>query len=139
MIVPQQTSVGKVEASILGSRPLSPASRTRRRGDLFGAISEPKHRGAALRVAGAIEDSGDPLVESIVREQRGVLVLYPLAEEEPPRLSSGGAIDPGAVVMAFSLVAPTSPNARQRSLVRLRAIDSSKSNFAVIDREEGGA
>ncbi|MFG2592885.1 Z1 domain-containing protein [Streptomyces sp. NPDC048438] len=136
IVVPQQTSVRAVEATILGSRPLSLASRTRRRGDLFGAISEPKHRGVALRVAGALKDSQDPLVESLARDRRGVLVLYPLVESEP-RLSSGGAIDPGDVVMAFSLVAPKSPGGGRRSLVRFRAIDSSRSNLAVIDREEG--
>lgn len=138
VIVPQQTSAARVEASILGSRPLSLASRTRRRGDIFGAISEPKHRGVALRVAGALKASQDPLVESLARDRRGVLVLYPLVEGEP-RLSSSGSIDPGDVVMAFSLVAPTSPDGGQRSLVRFRAIDSSRRDFAVIDQEEVGA
>ncbi|CAM5545218.1 Z1 domain-containing protein [Streptomyces atroolivaceus] len=138
VIVPQQTSKRSIEASILASRPLTLAGRTRRRGDFFGAISEPKHRGVALRVAGALQDSQDPLVESLARPRRGVLVLYPLVEEEP-RLSSDGAVDPGKVVMAFSLVAPTSPDGERRSLVRFRAIDSSRSNFAVIDREEDSA
>ncbi|MFH9618190.1 Z1 domain-containing protein [Streptomyces pratensis] len=138
VIVPQQTSAARVEASILGSRPLSLANRTRRRGDLFGAISEPKHRGVVLRVAGALKDSQDPLVESLARDRRGVLVLYPLVENEP-RLSSSGSIDPGDVVMAFSLVAPTSPDGGRRSLVRFRAIDSSRRDFAVIDHEEVGA
>lgn len=138
VIAPHQTSVRKVVAGILGSRPLSLARRTRRRGDLFGAISEPKHRGTALRVAGALKDSGDPLVESLVRERRGVLVLYPLVEGEP-RLTADGTIDPGHVVMAFSLVAPASHNAGQGNLVRFRAIDSSRSDFAVIDRAGAGA
>ncbi|TXS43880.1 Z1 domain-containing protein [Streptomyces sp. OR43] len=138
VIAPQQTSNRRTEASILGSRPLSLASRTRRRGDLFGAISEPKHRAAALRVAGALGDSGDPVVESLVRERRGVVVLYPLVEEEP-RLSAGGAIDPGDVVMAFSLVAPASPHTGQENMVRFRVVDSSKGDFAVIDRDEDGA
>ncbi|MER5675483.1 Z1 domain-containing protein [[Kitasatospora] papulosa] len=138
VIVPQQTSTARIEASILGSRPLSLASRTRRRGDLFGAISEPKHRGVALRVAGALKDSQDPLVESLARDRRGVLILYPLVESEP-RLSSGGAIDPATVVMAFCLVAPASTDSGRRSLVRFRAFDSSRGNSAVIDREEVGA
>ncbi|WP_406096630.1 Z1 domain-containing protein [Streptomyces sp. NBC_01013] len=138
VIVPQQTSDRGDEASILGSRPLSLARRTRRRGDLFGAISEPKHRGAALRVAGALSDSGDPSVESLVRESRGVLVLYPVIEDEP-RLSSGGAIDPGNVVMAFSLVAPAARNTGQQSLVRFRAIDSNRRDSAIIDRGRVGS
>ncbi|WP_406505175.1 Z1 domain-containing protein [Streptomyces sp. NBC_01602] len=138
VIVPQQTSARRTEARIFGSRPLSLAHRTRRRGDLFGAISEPKHRGAALRVAGALKDSGDPLVESLVRERRGVLVLYPVVEDAPP-LSSDGAIDPRHLVMAFSLVAPKSSTSRQKSLVRFRTIDSMKSDFAIIDRESNGS
>lgn len=135
VIVPQQTSVRRVEASILGSRPLSLARRTRRRGDLFGAISEPKHRGVALRVAGAIDDSENLFVESLVRDRRGVLVLYPVIERGP-RLTSDGAIDPADLVMAFSLVAPASQNSGRQPLVRFRAIDSSRSNAAVIDREQ---
>lgn len=138
VIVPQQTSARRTEASILGSRPLSLAHRTRRRGDLFGAISEPQHRGVALRVAGALKDSEDPFVESLVRERRGVLVLYPVVENEP-RLSSAGAIDPGEVVLAFSLVAPAARHGNQGSLVRFRTIDSGRTDFAIIDREEGGA
>ncbi|MFS0695838.1 Z1 domain-containing protein [Streptomyces nitrosporeus] len=135
VIVPRQTSARRVEASILGSRPLSLASRTRRRGDLFGAISEPKHRGAALRVAGALGDTKDASIESLVRKRRGALVLYPLVEKEP-LISPAGAVDPGDVVMAFCLVAPVSPGSGGRSLVRFRAVDSSRGDSAVIDRAE---
>ncbi|MGW2087472.1 Z1 domain-containing protein [Streptomyces sp. NPDC001880] len=138
VIAPQQTSARRTEATILGSRPLSLAHRVRRRGDLFGAISEPKHRGVALRVAGALKDSGDPLVESLVRDRRGVLVLYPVVEAEP-RLSADGAIDPRHLVMAFSLVAPKSSTGLETSLVRFRTIDSGRSDFAIIDRETGEA
>ncbi|WP_326742167.1 Z1 domain-containing protein [Streptomyces sp. NBC_01768] len=138
VIAPQQTSTSRVEATILGSRPCSLAHRTRRRGDLFGAISEPKHRGVALRVAGALKDSGDPLVESLVRERRGVLVLYPVVESEP-RPASDGSIDPRHLVMAFSLVAPKSSADSGTSLVRFRTVDSSRRDFAIIDRENGEA
>ncbi|WP_406160610.1 Z1 domain-containing protein [Streptomyces sp. NBC_01005] len=138
VIAPQQTSTRRVEATILGSRPLSLAHRTRRRGDLFGAISEPKHRGVALRVAGALKDSGDPLVESLVRERRGVLVLYPVVESEP-RPASDGSIDPRHLVMAFSLVAPKSSADSGTSLVRFRTIDSGRRDFAIIDRTTDGA
>ncbi|WP_405712991.1 MULTISPECIES: Z1 domain-containing protein [unclassified Streptomyces] len=138
VIVPQQTSARRTEATILGSRPLSLAHRTRRRGDLFGAISEPKHRGVALRVAGAIEDSGDPLVESLVRERRGVLVLYPVVESES-RPAADGSIDPRHLVMAFSLVAPKSSAGSGTGLVRFRTIDSGRRDFAIIDRTADGA
>ncbi|MER5614298.1 Z1 domain-containing protein [Streptomyces sp. NPDC002215] len=138
VIAPQQTSARRVEATILGSRPLSLAHRTRRRGDLFGAISEPKHREVALRVAGAVEDSGDPFVESLVREHRGALVLYPVVESEP-RPAADGSIDPRHLVMAFSLVAPKSSADSGRSLVRFRTIDSGRRDFAITDRATDGA
>ncbi|MFJ6851431.1 hypothetical protein ACIQM3_12965 [Streptomyces sp. NPDC091271] len=73
-----------------------------------------------------------------MRERRAALVLYPTVENEP-RLSSRGMIDPGDVVLAFCLVAPTSPKGGQRSLVRFRAVDSSRSNIAVVDRVQGEA
>ncbi|WP_327259233.1 MULTISPECIES: hypothetical protein [unclassified Streptomyces] len=138
VIAPQQTSGRRTEATVLGSGPLSLAHRTRRRGDLFGAISEPKYRRVALRVAGALKDSGNPLVESLVRERRGVLVLYPVVEAEP-RLSASGTIDPGHLVMAFSLVAPESSTGSGQSLVRFRTIDSGRRDFAIIDRGTGVA
>ncbi|MFC8535416.1 Z1 domain-containing protein [Streptomyces sp. NPDC057249] len=133
VIAPRQTSGRRTEATVLGYGPLSLARRARRRGDLFGAISEPKHRGVALRIAGALRDSGDPLVESLVRERRGVVVLYPMVETEP-RLGADGTIDAGDVVMAFCLVAPAAASAGQRNLVRFRTVDSSKGDSAVIDR-----
>ncbi|MFD7491456.1 Z1 domain-containing protein [Streptomyces sp. NPDC059832] len=138
VIAPQQTSARRTEATILGSRPLSLVHRARRRGNLFGAISEPKHRGVALRVAGARENSGDPLVESLVRERRGVLVLYPVVESEP-RPAADGSIDPRHLVMAFSLVAPKSSADSGTSLVRFRTIDSGSKDFAIIDRPDDGA
>ncbi|WP_265544238.1 hypothetical protein [Streptomyces drozdowiczii] len=38
--------------------------------------------------------------------------------------------------MAFCLVAPASASAGQRHLVRFRTVDSSKGDFAVVDRGE---
>ncbi|MFI6061665.1 Z1 domain-containing protein [Streptomyces sp. NPDC051286] len=138
VVVPQQTSDRGAAATVLGSRPLTLAHRSRRRGDLFGAISEPKHRGVALRVAGALNDSGDPSVEKLVRERRGVLVLYPVVEDEP-RLSDDGAIDPRHLVMAFSLVAPKASTGGERSLLRFRTIDSGRRDSAIVDRQSSGA
>ncbi|MEV8454446.1 Z1 domain-containing protein [Streptomyces sp. NPDC052095] len=138
VIVPQQTSARRVEGTVLGSRPLSLALRYRRRGDLFGAISEPKHRGVALRVAGAAEDSGDPLVESLVRERRGALVLYPVIEDRS-QLHANGSVDPQHLVMAFCLVAPRSSADSGTGLVRFRTVDSGKKDSVTIDRPRDGA
>lgn len=142
VIAPQQTSSRRVAATVLGSRSLSLAHRVRRRGDLFGAISEPKHRGAALRIARARDTekgTGNEIVESLVRERRGVLVLYPVVEDRAPRISTAGAIDPEHLVMAFSLVAPRSSTGPRKSLVRFRTVDSTRRDSAIIERGAGGA
>ncbi|MER5468832.1 Z1 domain-containing protein [Streptomyces sp. NPDC002685] len=135
VITPLQTSARRVEAPILGHGPFTPARRTRRRGSLFGALSEPKHRAAALRVAGAVEAAGNTAVEQHVRPRRGALLLYPVVESEP-RLGSDGALEPGDLVMAFSFVAPKSSVGPELPLVRFRAIDSSRQDAIVIDRDD---
>ncbi|MEU0430970.1 Z1 domain-containing protein [Streptomyces sp. NPDC006290] len=135
VITPLQTSARRIEARVLGHGPFTPARRTRRRGSLFGALSEPKHRAAALRVAGAVETAGNTAVEGLVRPRRGALLLYPVVESEP-RLGSDGTVDPGDLVMAFSFVAPKSSVGSERPLIRFRAVDSSRQDAIVIDRDD---
>ncbi|MFI8882912.1 hypothetical protein [Streptomyces sp. NPDC053813] len=89
-------------------------------------------------MAGALENSGDPLVESLVRERRGALVLYPVVESEP-RPATDGSIDPRHLLMAFSLVAPKSSADSGRNSVRFRTRDSGRRDFAIIDRPGDGS
>ncbi|PBC63550.1 endonuclease [Streptomyces sp. Tue6028] len=135
VITPLQTSTKRVEARLMGHGPFALARRTRRRGSLFGALSEPKHRAAALRIAGAVETAGNVSVEQLVRPRRGALLLYPVVESEP-RLASDGTVEPGDVVMAFSFVAPESSAGTGRPLVRFRTIDSGRQDAVVIDRDD---
>ncbi|MGW1001584.1 Z1 domain-containing protein [Streptomyces sp. NPDC002520] len=135
VITPLQTSVKRVEARILGHGPFTLARRTRRRGSLFGALSEPKHRAAPLRIAGAVATAGNTSVEHLVGPRRGALLLYPVVESEP-RLASDGTMDPGDVVMAFSFVAPESSVGTDRPLVRFRTIDSGRQDAIVVDRDD---
>ncbi|MGW3582218.1 Z1 domain-containing protein [Streptomyces rubiginosohelvolus] len=142
VVLPRQTSSRRVEASVLGSAPVSLAHRSRRRGDLFGAIGEPQHREAALRIArasGAAIRSGDEPLKSLAGDRRGVVVLYPVVEEKPPAVSTTGAIAPEHLVMAFGLVAPGSSSAPKRNLVRFRTIDSTRGDFAIIERGADGS
>ncbi|MGD1217519.1 Z1 domain-containing protein [Streptomyces krungchingensis] len=135
VITPLQTSARRAEARILGHGPFTPARRTRRRGSLFGALSEPKHRAAALRIAGAVGTAGNVPVEQLVRPRRGALLLYPVVESEP-RIASDGTMHPGDVVMTFSFVAPKSSVPSGRPLVRFRTIDSGRQDAVVIDRDD---
>ncbi|WP_073216075.1 Z1 domain-containing protein [Streptomyces sp. NBRC 110465] len=142
VVLPRQTSSRRVEASVLGSAPLSLAHRSRRRGDLFGAIGEPKHREAALRIARARDAavrSGDETLESLARDRRGVVVLYPVVEEKSPAVSPTGAIAPEHLVMAFGLVAPGSSNAPKKNLVRFRTVDSTRGDSVIIERGTDGS
>ncbi|MET7284338.1 Z1 domain-containing protein [Streptomyces sp. NPDC005573] len=135
VITPLQTSAKRVEARILGHGPFALARRGRRRGSLFGALSEPKHRAAALRVAGALEMVGNTPVEQLARPRRGALLLYPVIESDP-RLAPDGTVEPGDLVMAFSFVAPESSVGTGRPLVRFRTIDSGRQDSIVIDRDD---
>ncbi|MDR3079986.1 MAG: Z1 domain-containing protein [Streptomyces sp.] len=134
VVAPVQTSARRREARILGRGPFSLARRNRRRGALFGAIREPRHVAAVMRLAGASYLTGNATVEENVRPRRGALVLYPVVESEP-RLAPDGSIDPRELVMAFAFVAPTSTATRGRPLVRFRAVDSGRSDAAIIDRD----
>lgn len=135
VIAPSQTSARRNEARILGHGPFSLARRQRRRGPLFGAIRDPKHVAAAKRLAGAAGPTGNATVERHVRPRRGALVLYPVVESDP-RLLPDGSIDPRDLVMAFAFVAPPSTARGDRPLVRFRAIDSTRSDQAIIDRDD---
>jgi hypothetical protein len=102
-------------------------ARKRRRGPLFGAIGDPKHRPAALRIAGAIPTAGNAATESLKAPRRGVVLLYPVVEEDN-RLAVEGAdsIDPSKLVIAFAFVAPAAARSSDGRVVRFETIDSSK-------------
>lgn len=73
----------------LGER--SVFARERRRDPLFGAISDPKHRSAPLLIAGTKtklaktkQNYSDPLAESLLKKNRGAMLLYPIATKAAP-------------------------------------------------------
>ncbi len=135
VVTPMQTSARGNEARVLGHGPFSLAHRTRRRSNVFGAIRDPKHVAASMRLAGVPEPPGNATVERYVRPRRGALVLYPVVESEP-RVLSDGSVDPRDLVMAFTFVAPGSSVGPRRPLVRFRTIDSSRQDAVVIDRAD---
>jgi len=120
----------------LGERSLFRRSRTR--GPLFQNISDPKHRHAVLRIAGATPDHGDPVVEGLRRDRRGALLVYPLVEDilNPPR--SAEEISAGKVVVAFVLVAPQGARLSSGRLVQFKARNSA-ANTPIIDARGASA
>ncbi|MCD2133343.1 Z1 domain-containing protein [Rhodococcus qingshengii] len=89
------------------SRSYSYFSRDRRREPLFGAISDPKHRPGPIKIAQnrLLRVPGDEHPRTSTRT--GVVVLYPIVERvNRPERGPISNVDPGKIVMAFSVVAP---------------------------------
>lgn len=119
LIAPQLQKNQKLDG--LGDR--SVFARERRRDPLFGAISDPKHRQAALRIAEAISSYGDPDVDSLAADKRGAVLLYPIATKDKP----------DQVITAFTLVPPAAAITGNGRIVQFKAKDS-KSNKPIVDR-----
>ncbi|MER5381432.1 Z1 domain-containing protein [Streptomyces sp. NPDC002688] len=136
VLAPQHASGNKKVALGATNRPFSWFSRERRRGLVFGAIRDPKHVAVAMRIAGALPSSNDPVTEQYVRERRGVVVIYPIVE--PPHraeLEASGRIDPGKLVMAFSFVAPATARSGDGRVVTFTTINSS--DAPIISKDAG--
>ncbi|QLE72745.1 endonuclease [Streptomyces rectiverticillatus] len=135
VVAPQHTA--RRQQIILGdsARSFSWFGVERRRDPLFGAISNPRHRAALLRIAGALPSCGDAVTEQYVTERRGVIALYPIVEKRnADAITPDGHIDPGKVVMAFAFVAPSAARGRSNQVVRFTTIDSSRENEAIISQ-----
>ncbi|MER7909024.1 Z1 domain-containing protein [Streptomyces sp. NPDC096068] len=125
ILAPQHSSGNRNFFPENSNRRFSWFGRQRRRGDAFGAISEPKHRAAPLRIAGALPPGGNPTTEEHVAERRGVITLYPLVQpEDRPTVETTGTLDPARLVMAFTFVAPASARSSDGKVVRFTTIDS---------------
>lgn len=134
LIAPQHAKGGSRLALGAAERRFAWFARERRRHPLFGAISEPKHRGAALRIAGALADSSDPTTERLVAPRRGAVIVYPVVESKHrSEIDAEGRIAPEKVVMTFSFVAPSTARRADGRVLRFTTIDSSKEGEAIID------
>lgn len=101
-------------------------NRERRRGPLFGALSDPKHRPAAARIAGARGSWGDEVVDFLSADRRGALIVYPV-------VSAGVTPTPQNVVVAFTLFAPRTAQPANGQVIQFRAKDRSSPNAPIID------
>lgn len=123
VVIAPQPRDGTRELEGLGPRGV--ASRQRRRGDLFGALSDPKHRPPAARIAGARPSWEDYLIDSLARDHRGALLVYPVVE---PSTASNAR----EVVVAFTLFAPLSAQSPNGQVVQFRARDSGSPRAAIV-------
>jgi Z1 domain-containing protein len=131
VIFPQHARSG-AWSTVLAQGPISVFRRERRRETLFGAISDPKHRSAAGRIAGVGDPLADPLTDRLHRERRGALLVYPMVEtsedEEVP-----DELQPSEVVMALVFVAPTSTGSPDKALVRFVVHDKTKAHEPIVE------
>ncbi|WP_052414092.1 Z1 domain-containing protein [Streptomyces glaucescens] len=134
IVAPQHTKRGQRLTLGHSERTFAWFGRDRRRGPLFGAISEPKHRAVPLRIAGALADSGDPATESLVVPRRGVIVVYPVIEaKHRTDIAEDGRMAPDKIVMAFSFVAPSAARGSDSRVLRFTTVDRSREGQPIID------
>ncbi|MGV9341553.1 Z1 domain-containing protein [Streptomyces sp. NPDC003688] len=134
VIAPQHAKRGR--RLVLGAENASFSwfGRERRRGPLFGALSEPKHRAVPHRIVGSLVDSGDAGTESLVAPRRGVVIVYPVVEpRHRDEATREGRLAPEKVTMVFSFVAPTTARRGDGRVVRFTTVDSAKEGQAIID------
>jgi hypothetical protein len=107
--------------------------RTRTRDPLFQAISDPKHRPPALRIARSKAGYGDPVIEQFVADRRGAILIYPVVEVELHPKVLDEELEPSAVVMAFTLVAPADSTQSGAKLVKFVARNKADQQAIVVD------
>lgn len=129
VMLPQHVSQGAL--SVVAGRTLSVFRRRRRRGPLFGGISDPKHRPASACIAGN-EEFDDSKAESLRRERRGSLLVYPVVEYPdskmvPPELAREESI------IALSFAAPLTTGSPDKTLVRFKVRNPSEEEEPIVD------
>ncbi|MBO4258041.1 Z1 domain-containing protein [Streptomyces griseorubiginosus] len=139
LVSPRLASNTRVEAGILGSVPLSLVRRKRQAGKTsFGRITSVEHRTAAQRL---IDNAAPPLAlhpdqNAGVGPTTGIILLYPVVDgdnhSDVRAAVRNGSADPSKIVMAFTLIPPTSAMSGDRRLVRFRAKDSRHRHDATI-------
>ncbi|NUT25690.1 MAG: Z1 domain-containing protein [Streptomyces sp.] len=139
LISPRLAASTRIEASVLGSRPLSLVRRSRQTGKTsFGRIASVEHRTAAQRLI----DQASPSPEASpsdgvrIRSTTGVMLLYTVVEgdshSDVQAAVRNGTADPSKIVMAFTLIPPASAVSADRRLVRFRAKNSRYADEATV-------
>ncbi|MFE9723769.1 Z1 domain-containing protein [Streptomyces sp. NPDC005794] len=132
VIAPQLSRSDRVEASILGSPPLSLVRRSRQAGKAaFSRIAGVEHRSAALHLINRTAATSLP-----VGPTTGVILLYPVVEGKSDAdihaAAPDGIAEPSAVTIAFTLVPPKSANNSSNRLLRFQAKDSQRATDSVV-------
>ncbi|MFF0395355.1 Z1 domain-containing protein [Streptomyces sp. NPDC005248] len=132
VIAPQLSRASRIEASILGSSHFSLVRRSRQAGKTaFGRIASMEHRTAALQLINGTDSAG-----LSISPATGIVLLYPVIEgqndAETCAAAPRGIADPSKVIMAFTLIPPSSATDSSNRLLRFQAKDSRHANDIFI-------
>ncbi|MER5383858.1 Z1 domain-containing protein [Streptomyces sp. NPDC002688] len=129
-------------ATLLDSPLLSVYSRKRRPGrEVFGALSDPKHRQAAQRIAGQGALPDDPQVKHLARPRRGAVLLYPVVDPDafgaPEQvIGADGTLDPRKTVITFMIAPPAKSLKAGTSTLRFRVRDNGRRAEPIVEAKE---
>ena len=115
--------------------------RRRRRYPLFGAVSEPRHRYAAQRIAGVPRDEPyeDSVADGLHTSRRGALIIYPIVEQLLDGTDSGSEIPSSSCILGLHIVAPNSVRRPDTPYVHFRVHFEDRENEIVVPNPEAGA
>ena len=139
LLMPQLRTAGDRFLPGLGAA--SAFYRRRSRDPLFQAISDPKHRHAACRIAGvpADEPYRDRVADGLVAARRGALVIYPIVEHRLDESDSGDRIPANSCIVGLRIVPPNSVRKPDTPYVRFRVHLDDRANEIVVPNPEASA
>ena len=106
--------------------------RTRRRDPLFQAISDPKHRQTALRIAGSIGSYGDRIADELHSPSRGAVLIYPVLEKQVDSGDGSVEIERRNCIVSFTAVAPANSVPSGEALVQFEAHNRELAELAIV-------
>ena len=115
--------------------------RKRSRDPLFQAISDPKHRHAACRIAGvpAEEPYRDRVADGLGAARRGALIVYPIVEHRLDESDSGDEIPANSCIVGLRIVPPNSVRKPDTPYVRFRVHLNDRENEIIVPKPEADA
>ena len=111
--------------------------RTRRRDPLFQAISDPKHRYAAQRIAGVPVDRPyeDVTADNLRKSRRGALIVYPIVEKALQLIPSNSIVSSESCIIALRIVPPYAVQRTDAPYVRFRVHSEDQADCVVVSKE----
>ena len=112
--------------------------RNRRRDPLFQAISDPKHRYAARRIAGVQSHATyeDAAADRLRGTGRGAVILYPIVEKQLEQIPYQSEIARGSCIVAMRIVPPHSAQRADAPYVRFRVHSEEEADCVVVSNDE---